>query len=697
MTREGNFYVTDPGMEMKGEANNFVTPSSKSNNNNINYLTHKMDEDFLMDFDVATPPPVFAKKSAPPPPPAPDNEDVEASGNAGVGKRQSAEFSTPSSSILDTTNDENSSAAANSFNPSPSPSAAQSGSKQQKSGSTSSRADSAAAMELDNGAELPAPPHFEEKEGKKARSRTRNKRAEKKGPDVPTLLASLEKGDLPPPPLLASDPLPSPQSASNVDNNRNDEDLNKTKDNKTCRKTKGGARKDDNDKGEKEKFGKEGPVPGSSSQRTSGRIPKIKHHDTSVPSHNRQWKAGESDDNPVRKQPESKNQQQQRGDPKGDLPAAGPSGYGKKPGSQESTCVDITSFRFLPDDDHRLAILIRKMRGDPPLAATDPANKTIIHQFPTVFSDKITGVPLHDAPGASVLCSTNDRFMTIADFATVEIGDPPVFHTIPRRDSIVFVLVNREEGKRGKLSWEIPTLPQCQDFTNAFISAIYGGDDISWAGAYVRSGRWGKAGTILLSSSVDDTMSEFRRQLALWTYRGYSYDMYPKDVLTAKPDVSILLRGSMKTFDTEMVPKVLFARNREHVAGSLRVLATKHFSAEETSHKGESKEHWRSIELKGCDQFMRCLRFIPESHPFHLGFDSVQIKGGLRPLEENQAVVAGSKRSWASIPPPQVPLLQDPRNIFPSTHQPDENAPRGAKRGRNQRGRRGSRGRFGRS
>ena len=92
---------------------------------------------------------------------------------------------------------------------------------------------------------------------------------------------------------------------------------------------------------------------------------------------------------------------------------------------------------------------------------------------------------------------------------------------------------------------------------------------------------------------------------------------------------------------------------------------------------------------------MRCLRFLPESHPFLLGFDSVQIKGGLRPLDDNLAIT-GTKRSWAEIEPARVPLLSDPRNIFPSNTQPDENAPRGSgKRGRGARGaRRGNRGRF---
>ena len=146
-----------------------------------------------------------------------------------------------------------------------------------------------------------------------------------------------------------------------------------------------------------------------------------------------------------------------------------------------------------------------------------------------------------------------------------------------------------------------------------------------------------------------------------------------------------------------MIPKVLFARNQDFLAGSLRVLSTKLFAASEVSHKGDSKEHWRSVELKGCDQFMRCLRFLPESHPFSLGFDSVQVRGGLRPLEDNQASTSGNKRPWSEVTPSPVPLLQDPRHIFPS-RQPDENSQRGgAKRGRGSRGgRRGNRGNRGR-
>ena len=374
-----------------------------------------------------------------------------------------------------------------------------------------------------------------------------------------------------------------------------------------------------------------------------------------------------------------------------------PSAYSKKPAGKDNTdCFDITSFRFTPDYDRKVGILMRKMRGDPPERISSGSDRNVLHQFPAVSSADVTGVPLLEAPGATSLTDGKDRFITLADFASKEPNEPTVFHTVARKDAIVFVIVARPHLARGKLSWDVPTLTQCQDFSNEFISKIYEGGN-NWARAYVRSGRWGKVGTILLSSELEDELAEFRRQFAVLSYRDMAFDTYPKDALTARADVSILLRASMKTFKTEMIPTVLFARNKDLVAGMLRVLASTFFSAEELSHKGESKEHWRAVDLKGDDQFMRCLRFIPEGHSFLLGYDSVQIRGGLRPQDHNLSL-AGSKRSWADIQPPAVPLLQDPRNIFPTPQSsrqiPDENSNRGAgKRGRGARnGRRGGRG-----
>ena len=199
-----------------------------------------------------------------------------------------------------------------------------------------------------------------------------------------------------------------------------------------------------------------------------------------------------------------------------------------------------------------------------------------------------------------------------------------------------------------------------------------------------------------------DMIADFRRQVVLWPYKDFSFDTFPRDAAVAKADVSILLRASMKTFETEIIPKVLFTRNKEVIAGSLRVLSTRFFSAQETSHKGESKEYWRSIDLKGSEQFMRCLRFIPESRPFLLGYDAVQIRGGLRPQDPQTQV--GNKRPWSDYTPTEGPLLVDPRGISPQLTPQQPTVPphpsayipsdRGAKRGRGSRGGRRGRGRF---
>lgn len=332
-----------------------------------------------------------------------------------------------------------------------------------------------------------------------------------------------------------------------------------------------------------------------------------------------------------------------------------------------------------------------------------PSDSFLIHDFPTVTSESITGIPLDQAPGAASQYNLEDsRFVTIADFATAERPDRTVYHTIARRESITFLLVYRPSHTRGKKRWEIPPLTFCQDFINNLLSNMYA-EDLPGAQAYARTGKWGRVQTIILQSIDMEAVADFRRQLVLWQYKDYAFDTFPRDAAIAKADVSILLRASMKTFETEIIPKVLFNRNKEVIAGSLRVLSTRFFTAQDISHKGESKEYWRSIELKGNDQFMRCLRFVPESRPFLLGYDAVQIRGGLRPQDPH--VQAGNKRPWSDFTPTDgPPLLVDPRN-GPPQHNQQQSGPfpqsstfpaqeRGAKRGRGSRGGRRGRGRF---
>lgn len=345
-----------------------------------------------------------------------------------------------------------------------------------------------------------------------------------------------------------------------------------------------------------------------------------------------------------------------------------------------------------------MAIVLRRILGDEEQVHYGPHDKRIFHDLPPVSSAEVTGIPLTEAPGASSI-QNDDRFVSIAEFATVEAQEPTTFHTVNKRDSITFLLLFRQEGARGKRKWDFPTIGLCQEFINDLLCKLYA-SDISSNGAtsYSRSGKWGRLQTIVLSSHVIEAMNEFRRQIVLNSYKGFSFDTFPRDVVVAKADVSILFRASMKTFQNELIPKVLFTRNADVIAGTLRVLSSTFFGPEEKSHKGESKAEWRTVSLKGDDQFMRCLRFIPENRPFLLGYDSVQIRGGLRPIEMIQPQYQpGSKRPWSEIAPSATPLLMDPRlpSLSPDPGAPmvSEDTPRhGLSRGRASRGGR-SRGR----
>ena len=416
------------------------------------------------------------------------------------------------------------------------------------------------------------------------------------------------------------------------------------------------------------------------SQRTLGRIPKITSlpKDVSVPSHNRQWTKESTETSSG---------------------TSGTSAYSIKPGGNKPVCLDITSARFIPEDDQRIAIVRRKMLGDD---VTNPASdeNIIIHNLPTIFSQDVTGISADKAPGADAAFD-DERFISVADFASAEINQPTTFHTIAKRDAVTFLVVYRRIELRGKLSWDFPSIGLCQDFINDLLSKLYA-EDVPGSGAYMRSGRWGKLQTIVVQPNCLHSLNELRRQIVLAAYRGFTFDTFPRDVVVAKPDVSILLRGSMKTFQTEIIPKVLFTRNQDIIAGSLRVLSTKYFQPGDTSHKGESKEHWRTISLKGDDQLLRCLRFIPESRPFLLGYDAVQVRGGLRPHDPTSGFLPGNKHPWSDIGPSLTPLLpslqhlqQQQPNSFddPSTSSSSDSMRGQNKRGRPFRGRARGRGR----
>ena len=347
-----------------------------------------------MDFDVVDPP-VFARKSAPP---APidgcfsDDRDLDGTNPA-----------SESSPDVSRKQDENSSAGAN-------------GGQLRAASPLPRSAESQEPMEQD----IPQTPPEAVSATKKVRKRNRNKKSSSKdsGPDIPSMLAGLRPDEAvasttisgPPLPLLPPPPPPPPPPPA------------------ATRAAKGKQVPPRAGEVETEKSkaatGKKTPGPGKNSggaQRTLGRIPRIDNSGKPViESHNRQWLA-DSKDAPSQGAAAE--------------PSSGPSLQLARPttmqgGRQNTTkqnnsiCLDISSYRFLPEDDRRVAIVLRKMRGDPEHQSVDltSSNKQILHDLPTVSSEEITGVPLAEAPGADSLCGAEgDRYVSVPDFASTEI------------------------------------------------------------------------------------------------------------------------------------------------------------------------------------------------------------------------------------------------------------------------------------
>ena len=343
-------------------------------------------------------------------------------------------------------------------------------------------------------------------------------------------------------------------------------------------------------------------------------------------------------------------------------PGTNKSGYDRQH-TNSNVCLDVTSIKFTPDDPKRIHIVLRKMLGEPfdmpDLSYTSPNEngQEIQHNFPTVSSADVTGVPLDRAPGAAGESVDFKHFLILADFASSSMTSPTIMITVPKKDLIPFVIAMMPEHAPAGTRWELPPHEKAHDFINAALSQMYK-DDIPAVSAYEKTGKWGALTLIFLQSEDIHTMCDCRRFMSEFRFQGNAFDTYPKDALTIRADVSVLLRGSMKTWDTELIPKVLFRRNMDCLAGTLRITSTFLFASQDRSHKGESKASWRRISLVGDEQFMRCLRNFPEGKPFSLGVDAVQIRGGLRPPEPPAPTLG--KRQWRPTRPQSLTTNSTP-------------------------------------
>ena len=451
-------------------------------------------EDFFKDFDIADTP-VFAKKSAPPNQEEAQEEEERPLGNVSqnIPTFPSSPCSTPSSSILDSSAEVSS----NKINDEPmeqdaptdqSQDAGKENATLKKKPRNRSRSQKNAVHKPNveqllaglkpqqefaqvqseknsNTVEMNKAANVEEGKDKKKKQKpkyAKNKSDVGNNPTPslnPPLPPDNAPGSIPPPP-----PLPQKESASeSAETNKsgNKDDRMETSD-ASEPTTSSSSSSSTNEHGRGRGTNKNNSM---SAQRTSGRIPKIKDYNLL-----HTQGAGTSSSSPADQQQQQQippSSSDRRGAKNGETPGTS-RGSAYATDRQKDICLDVTSHRFLPDDDLRIAVMLRKMVGDQETAAGCASTQQTVHDFPTVFSNDVTGIPLHEAPGSAALYDTNDdaRFVVIVDFASVERPETAVFHTIARRESITFVLVSRPESARGKKRWEIPALTECQDYVH---------------------------------------------------------------------------------------------------------------------------------------------------------------------------------------------------------------------------------------
>ena len=166
------------------------------------------------------------------------------------------------------------------------------------------------------------------------------------------------------------------------------------------------------------------------------------------------------------------------------------SGY-QRPRKEPHVCMDITSFRFIPEDGKRVDMVLKKIVGDR-IGKTSDAfrdnEQEEIHNLPTIYSNEVTGVPLQDAPGAAT--TVDDRkFLTLAEFASKRAPLTQTFRSIPKKEIVPFVLIYKDERKvLTEYRWENPDHQRSADFINEVLCSMYEKDDHCHY-AYQRTGK----------------------------------------------------------------------------------------------------------------------------------------------------------------------------------------------------------------
>lgn len=136
--------------------------------------------------------------------------------------------------------------------------------------------------------------------------------------------------------------------------------------------------------------------------------------------------------------------------------------------------------KFIPDDEQRAELVLQTILGEKICGKKN--NLVELHKFPTVSSEVETGVPLTEAPGACTEWDSS-HFVKVVDF-TSPLNQ--VTHSIPRRNSLTFLLLSRPMATKKR--WDFPNPETAADFINDVLCQMFYDDD-PHAEVYDRTGR----------------------------------------------------------------------------------------------------------------------------------------------------------------------------------------------------------------
>ena len=235
-----------------------------------------------------------------------------------------------------------------------------------------------------------------------------------------------------------------------------------------------------------------------------------------------------------------------------------------------------------------------------------------------------------------------DVIFEVADLVSPEIDIGPGGQ-IRVTDVVSFVVLKFDE--KVDKDWTLPSPGLFQELL-ARVACVCLEYDIACYRAYKWGTLWGKVGLLGLSSNSLKDIQEYRIVIEDQIFRGIRFTLFPKEALEKRGNLTVLLRENLSTFNTHWLPKAILIRSR--MRGGLRLTHIKHFTKEDRTRDGASKEGWRLAMLQGCPEFMEELRKFDQEHRFPIGAGHVVIRGGAgRPkgtIERVRGSRAGKQR-----------------------------------------------------